>query len=908
MRAFRSALMLGASVCSSGVTLAQTARQVPALLPTGTVTAITPSEPRPVPQPEKPLVGPPPIQLRTAVPAGFDDLAGPVDTLFDVIYLNRRIGSFRAIVTGGYIRFADPDDIVAAIGTSIDPAGVKALLSQSLPLNADRLCQGESGGCGFLPVGASGLIVDTDRFTSTIFLGRQYIVASEEAVEPLGDPTSGPSLVQNMLMSVSATTNAGDSVRYGGTFDSYASIGRNAAIAQNVLDDSNGLRLQSGYVQHIWNRQVAAAGLFANFDSLLLNSYRLAGAQFHSLDRTRNVDNQMASPVEIVLPRSATVELSRDGVLLSSRRYAAGLQLLDTQNLPTGAYSIRLVARDGGTIIVDETRSFVKVAELPAPGEVRFALRAGMRVDDSYTRSLDNSSGSYLPEMLNQPVAQAQAAFRVSAASAVTASLLTIDSKFYGEGSYSAFMGRIRATVAAAGGNDGSYGGFVTGTWTSPSVSVNLTGRTVHSDNDQNFLPGGTRNRQDYAALLRSEDSVQGSVQFQLLGGSLNVSGSYTRSPFLDDRKTVTTRYTRQVRFGGLGVGLVGAYALVSNIEQRVGISFSFQSRIDARTNVSYGGGGEYVGKSSGSLRKGFSPAARAVATRRDRIGIVDVTSQAGFITDASSDRVFTNTAANSSLGSADVGLQFEHGTAGRSYGSLQLNAQSGFVIGGGAVKLGLRQPGEAFALVDIDADTKRGEKSTGGYRVIVDGQPYDYVPANSTAAVGLEALSNYRVGLEPENAPPYEIDLGERHITLYPGNVVRLKFKAERSVTVFGQVIGSDGKPIGRARIRAGSDLTSADDSGYFTLSGTAATRMEIRRPDGTDCLSRVIGDLVTADHKNVVERLGAIRCDGAGGKSVVPVPAKGAETGWREAVSALQKMARADLDALDRAMGRRV
>lgn len=918
--------MLSASCAWSSHALGQTGRVVesPPVVAPVSRDADTPRQDTPAPADEQVPPAQPTAPLRVTPPAGFDDLGGPVETLFDIVYLNRRIGAFRAIVSDNHIRFADPAAVTAALGSSVDSQRLAAFLSQALPLNEDRLCRADATDCGFLAVGASGVIVDVENFTLNLFLGREFLIAGQAPVEELGPAMSGPSFVQNMLISASATTNRSDSVRYGGTFDSYASIGRSAIVAQHVLNDQEGLRLQSGYGQHIWDNKVAAAGLFTNFDSLLLDSYRLLGAQFRSLDRSRNVESQMASPVEIVLPRSGVVELYRDGVLLNSRRYAGGLQLLDTSALPTGSYALRIVARDGAATLLDETRTFVKVADLPAPGEIRFALRAGTRVDDSFSRAFETGAQPYFPRVLNQPVGQAQAAMRLSAATAVSASVLTIDSRFFGEGSFSGFVGRVRGTAAAAVGSDGSYGAFLTGSWILPNISFNLTARSVHAGRNQFGLPANDPRRFDYYAFLRSEDSILGSVQFRLLDGSMSVSGSYTRSAFLDDRYAVTTRYSRPVRIGGLGFGSVNAYGLVSNIEQRVGISFSFFSRLNSRTTLSYGGGGEYVGKGGGSLRRGLSPVFRAVATRRDRVGVVDLTSQAGLLTDASSDRVFADAAANSAYGSADLAVQYERGRSGENYGSLQFNGQTGFVIGGGTVKLGLRQPGEAFAIVDIDADHGTG-KPSGGYRVMVDGQPYDYVPTGATAAVGLEALSNYRIGLEPEDAPPYEIDLGERRITLYPGNVVRLNWKAERSLSIFGQAIDVSGAAIAGARVRAGTDIVIADDNGYFTVTATAGTRLEIRRPDGTDCTSRPISELISQTGRgNLIERVGTVRCgEGkspqigssppapvkqSGGSPTLearaaPVVARRKQSG---SVRDLLRIARSDVEALEQVLKR--
>lgn len=49
-------------------------------------------------------------------------------------------------------------------------------------------------------------------------------------------------------------------MRYGGIFDTVASVGRTALVGQTVLTDTQGLREQELYAQRIWSeRKVARA-------------------------------------------------------------------------------------------------------------------------------------------------------------------------------------------------------------------------------------------------------------------------------------------------------------------------------------------------------------------------------------------------------------------------------------------------------------------------------------------------------------------------------------------------------------------------------------------------------------------------------------------------------------------------
>ena len=812
-----------------------------------------------------------PGPVETLPPPGFEDLTDRTESLFDFNYLGRRIGSFRAVVEQDFIRFANPQEIVDALGPEVDAAQVLVLLSQPLATNQRLVCQpGQTEGCGYLPPDTPGVIVNTQLFTVELFLTRPFLAEGAATVEDLGPPVEGFSFIQNAAVSMSATTAAGDSFRFGGTFDTLASFGRTSLVAQTVVDDDRGARLQQGYGQHIWDRYVGAAGLFTNFDSVLLTSYQLLGAQFSSFDGTRSSQSsQWSSPIEVVLPRAADVEIYRNGVLIATRRYDAGLQLIDTNSFPPGSYPVQIVARDAGNIVLEETRSFVKVADLPPPGRTRFVLRAGARVDDSFSRALFEPNDSFFPPVTDELVLNAQVARRIAPSTGVSANLLAVDEEVFSEASLSTYMGRLRGSIAGVFGTDGSYGALVTGTYSLPRVSFTLTGRSVHADDEPFGLPPGLAARR-YFPFLRSEDTIFGTMQFRLLGGATTISGSYSSSRFLDDRYTIGLRYTLPVEIGRLGVGLINAFATHSNFESRVGITISFISRINQRTTLSYGAGAEWADSDTATARQGLSPVARAVLTHRNRLGTVDMTNQVGASTDATSDRVFADTTVNSTLGSADLGVQYERDRAGRDIGSLLFNGQSGFVIGGGTVKFGLRQPGDAFVLVDIDPDREAGSTDSrvdgGGYRLVVDNQPYDFIRPGTTAAIGLGSLDNYRIALEPEGAPPFDLDLTEQPVSLYPGNVARLRWSARRTYSLFGQIIDVSGAALGEARVRAGNDLGVADSNGYFTITAPETESLEIRRPDGSTCATIRIGDLLTGNRGQPLQRIGAVRCTGPG------------------------------------------
>jgi len=827
-------------------------------------------------------------QLRTRAPTGFEDVSNQTTTLFDLTFEGRHIGAFQATYRDNSLHFADPAAVAAALGDGVDTARVIALLSDTLPSNESLRCKpGEAvtSACGILPPGQSGLVVQPERFTVSLFLAQSFFKSRPVEIRRLGAPVSGPSLIQGARFS--AALQGGD-VRYGGIFDTVGSIGRTAIVGQTVLTDTQGLREQELYAQRIWSERRAAAGLLQDLNLLTFNSYRIAGAEFGSFFQTLiDGPNDTATPLEIVLPQRSLVEVYRDGILVQASQYDAGLQRINTQNFPTGSYTVRIVARNGNAVLLDEKRSFTKLANLPPPGKLAFDLRVGERVSDSYQLGSDIGTTpdrqAFLPPLTGEFAATASVQRRLGRSLAIGAKALMFGSRVYGEGSLQMFRGKLQGVVAGGIGSGGTWSGLVSGQVAFKSTTFSLSARTTHTDD-----PLGDATSFDlrtYRPFYRSEDSIFASVQRKLLGGTLALSAGYTRSSALPDRYTYSAQYTRPLRLPLIGVALMTAQGTISEIDRRFTLGFAFYRQVNRRTDAAFNMGGEVAHSNDGSVRNGVSPVASGTVTRNDQIGNTDLVTQLGGSTDADSNRVFALARASSQLGAADLTAQYETESGGGSDKSLLFNGQTGFAIGGGAFKLGVTNPASGLVLVKIkakdddasatsipshrvageqqDDDRPKTEIASGGYRVTVDSRPGAMVKPGQSVAVGLPALKSYRIGLKPEGAPPFDLEATVHDVPLYPGNVVRLDYTAREIVTLFGQAVDATGHPLRNARVQAGDDLITTDDLGYFTVTSPLEDTVTIKTGNGEPCLARPVQSIIGKTTSSVLYRVGKLSCD---------------------------------------------
>ena len=100
-----------------------------------------------------------------------------------------------------------------------------------------RCLSDKKANCDLLPAGVSGVIVYPKAFRADLFLSRDYLMASQSGPRLLPDPISGPPLVQSALLAVSSDLIAQPSVHVGATFNTAASLGRNAFISEIIAGD-----------------------------------------------------------------------------------------------------------------------------------------------------------------------------------------------------------------------------------------------------------------------------------------------------------------------------------------------------------------------------------------------------------------------------------------------------------------------------------------------------------------------------------------------------------------------------------------------------------------------------------------------------------------------------------------------
>lgn len=765
------------------------------------------------------------FSLVAGVPANFDELAGPRDVVVDIYFGGRPLGVARAVIRPGYVRFRDPAAAGALLAPHGDPARIEQVLQEELPSNSGRACTRiASTDCGHLEPQLIGIIFDEDRFRVDFFLSAELATAAVTVGDKYLQPSSDEFALVSSLGAALSGANGDSTFNFQGR--TILSIGE-ARLKSNISYSSELGAIADDLVIEVdrpnWRY---AGGLFWTPGTSLIGRRRIlgvgAGTQYDTR-ADRELIEGMSLPVFVQQP--SVVEILIDGRLAGSQLVEAGNQLLDTSGMPEGAYPLLLRIREPGRGTRDERRYFVKDTRLAPAGQIRIHAFAGVISPTRDGKFISPSDNLYY---------QVGASKRFADNLGLEAIVMGTKNKVLAEGAAVYIGDQVRLKVAGLVSTKGEYGGVIQAMSAGAGrgqFSFDL--RRVWDQNGGALIPG-------------SIDSL--GFDADARRGVPHLGGDYTQA-------NATLGYS----WGKATVRLFASYFDARGSKSAFSIGPSadwlvvqrqrFQVRLEADAQKSRDTASAYVGVrflfADNHLAVSGS-AGHRVQNDEDR---------------SSRSRVVGNADAEWSgetgdLGRYAVGLGLDRtidATTGRAsgylysrYGNVRtdvlhdfdgrtqygVSLQTGATLGAKSVSLGGRNLNESAMTIAV-----HGESSAGEFEVLIDEAPSAKVKAGQRVTLFMQPYRRYSVRLRPVSATSVHYDAGIREVTLFPGNVERLSWKAVPTFTVFGLVVGTDGNPIANGVLQGSYGDGASNADGFFQIDAAADDRITLSSATGQNC-----------------------------------------------------------------------
>lgn len=807
------------------------------------------------------VVGPAPAHAGTAAgyridlagpPPGFEDLEQPRELLVDVYFGGARVGEARIIAKPGTVTFREPAQVIALVPNIRSSPALDRLLESQLPSNSGLACsQSNSNRCGALSPGIAGIIFDEDRFRIDLFVNPDFLEPTNGEREVyLASPTAPASLTSSAGLALSGS-GAG-SPTY--NFQNRTIIGfRNARLrSDSSLASDFGFVFDDLVAEVDTDRHRFSGGLFWAPGLDLTGRRRIVGLGFGTQFDTRSDrDSLSGTPLVVFLSQPARIEILIDGRLVASGAYQAGNNILDTSSLPSGSYPLVLRIREPGGATREERRFFVKYAQVAPMGEPVYYGYAGLLANTRRNRPVSLSKSIFY---------QVGTARRLSESFALDAALLGTQDKAIGEAG--AWLLTRHARVRAAGlvSSAGDRGVLLQlGSAGGGSLNFNFDLRRIWSGDGKALIPlpsyvdnFGSIPPTGAQVANGSYTQASGSISYSFGAGYVSLTGSYRRDKGTPADYSIGPSLTWPI------VNRNGMQLILQADAQRTRTTTA--TFIGFRALFTSGGLSFFSSSGRGSItsRDGSRPSvARMVGSYSGQWSYQDedrtqASIGAGYDRSLDSTTANVNATLNSRFGylRADVLHNFGEGRAGLQYG---LTFQSGMAATGKAVGLGGRDLNESALIASVG-----GSARDTLFEVLVDDFPRGRIRAGGRLPIFLQAYRAYKVRLKPLGSTPVSYDSGTREVTLFPGNVQQLRWKADALFTLFGQAVRPDGTAVASAAVQGERGVGQTDEEGFFQIDASQSELLKLTGGNGRPCEIR----LNLIEPKGDYARIGKMVC----------------------------------------------
>jgi Mat/Ecp fimbriae outer membrane usher protein len=775
------------------------------------------------------------VDLATrGTPAGFDELTRERESLVDIYLGGRKIGEALVTTKPGSLQFKSARDVLDKIPDLIPSPELIDRLGAELPTNSDVVCRaGNAGSCGAISPEFIGIIYDADRFRVDVFVNPKFLKLMNDKREGFLPLPSAPlSLTSSVGLALSGSV--GGSSRY--NLQDRTVIGlRNARLRVNASMASGlGLVIDDlvGEIDHKSLRY--SAGLFWAPGNEFTGQRRILGAGVGTqFDTLANQEAVHGTPLIIFLPQPSRIELLIDGRLVSSRSYPAGNVDIDSTGLPEGSYPVVLRIHPTNGSVREERRFFVKNMQAPPVGHPIFYAYAGVLANTQRHQPISPSDTLYY---------QAGGAWRFTNKFGLDAGALGTQHKAIAHaGAWLIFdWARFRAAgLVSSAGDKGALLQASSGGNGPLRFSFDL--RRIWSSDGQPLIPlpslidsFGATPPTGVQLATGSYTQATGSIALRLGSAYLAVVGSFRKDrnfradytvgpsinwPVITRRQVQLVLEASAQRTRTTIAGFAGFRMLFTSG------GFSVLSRVGSSVQDERGDSKSPVTEAVGTLTAQYS--------RETAQGTL-LNLQAGVDRNIESATVNAGATINSRFG--NVRADIFHGVTGTAGTQYDLAFESGVALSPHGSMLGARDAQPSAIMVAVDGDAVNAS-----FNVLVDDAVRGRVKTGQRLSLFMPGYKTYKVRLVPTAPLPVSYDSATREVTLYPGNVQSLAWRAESYFTIFAQAMLPDGAPVTGALVETPHGVAQTDDKGYFQIDVAHGDPIKVARSDGEACQVRL-------------------------------------------------------------------
>ncbi len=769
------------------------------------------------------------IQAKSFVPPGFEDLLEPQTTEVDVYYGGVYVAATLATFTPGEITFLDPESLVARIPDLIDPELVVSKLSGDLSTNAGLVCLSQNQqNCGRIVAEDVEVIFDEGRFRVDLFISPALLSVRDARISKFLPPSdSGLSLLN--VVSASVNGREGEQENYNVSNSTTLAYKESRLLAISNFTKDDHLTFDTLALQRELNGQQVQAGIFRSSPAGLVfvrEADFLGVSLASSLDTRTDLDQSSGNELQVFLESRSRVDILKDGRLISTATYETGNQILDTSQLPGGAYDIVLRIRDNFGITTEETRFYVKSNRLPPKDQSLYFFDIGEQVSKQTDRSLPKSTGKkFLRAGLSK---------RLTEEFGGEIGLVYNDDDTLAEAGFFKLGRRYDVRLNLAAGSSNSRGISMTSNLHFARFSIASNIRKTWSDKNDGAV-----------GVPLTQASVN--LSAPLGTGALNLTARYNKRDSGVD-KNYSIRYDIPT-FSFYNQLLTSNFQLTRNNDDYLVLLSARLSVKKGRWQTDFNTRGYYDNSELMPTDSGLISTLSSTWRDGDRY-LSDVSVAFRAVDEQADKSLESELNIASRYGRANLEAIYSTDTDKLNYGA---NFYTSVIANTNSFSIGGKSQARSALVLDIEGDTEDAF-----FDVEVNRLVRDKAVIGRKTILPLAPFETYEVALKPKGASLLDFSNQTKTTTLYPGNVVTLKWTASRILVAFGQITDTNGEPIANALIQGVVGLATTDEFGLFQAEMSSDTRTFNVKTRAQSCQV----ELPDYDSSQMIATLGQLVC----------------------------------------------
>ncbi|MCL6269216.1 TcfC E-set like domain-containing protein [Sansalvadorimonas sp. 2012CJ34-2] len=753
------------------------------------------------------------------IPPGFKNIDAARETEVEIWFRDRKAGSIQAEFTTSWIRFFDAAKVVGLFPDVLNAGIISAALAGKLSANQSFICHQKSE-CPIPEPEIASVVFDARHFRATVYINPAYLkVRTLNQNRYLSGASTGFSAIQGLSLSMSGARAKDSTDHYSWYGRSVMAFQENHVFADWNYDKTEHANISSLYLERDLQGQEIQGGLFGGSSfglSFSADSLLLGGRIAHSSETLVQDAALNITPLVVFLPVRGRVEIYRDGKLLDAMLLEAGRQQIDTNKLPQGAYNLTIKVFDGTRLVDEQTQLFVKSNRLPGRNDPIYFFEIG--------RPMENVRQEYWPRTGKGWVGRGGYSFllqestSLSIASTVNNSDALVETGLLHLGHSFDFAGGI---MLARHNRQGLYGEV---RWHGQGLQSQASYRELNhkKEGKSSLLEKGFRSGQFSVSSVIQDTSVELGRDWKKAEGDISTTITdhvrmewpLIRGVRTDLRMSITGSRTKNLN--QLLVGLT-----LAQRTQFSEITFK-QTRQETRTKDNQELA--MASRVDGNLRD-------LEVVGRNSINLGGFVERQRQQRSVGADMTFTGQRIG---GRASINRTWpEKGENVTNYigqfSTSLLASAKGIAIGGS-------QLSDSAALVVLEGEGNSQFDILVNDRVVAKGQTGERVP------VTLSPYGEYGISIRPAANSFSDYEERVQHVTLYPGNVAKVKFEVTQVEPVLGRIQNEQGKAISGAVLENSQDKTVTDGRGLFqTRLVPSVTALKVIMENGQTCLAKL-------------------------------------------------------------------